>query len=463
MSRREKVLSDGTGREPRPEQQELYNQLINSSAQVVGANAVTGIGKSMLARGIQMQNHPCDIITPDNALVKQYLRTYPELNAVMGKERYDSAEEYKTAHGRAKAGAPSVFNPLSHYYAKERGLRRPSTIVIDEAHLFADMLTFLSAMIIPVTKTGVPENAQNEGDLIRWCYKRYEKLKEAVKLPNVSSLVIQEFEKMATLKGALEEGTQNQVFQINKDVVMLNGRRTKCLVLIPLRIPNALVRAATDADKVYALSGSMTHFDMSVLSAGRSFEFIRGEYLTPPENRPVYFNPVDPDFRKDPEVLAAKIKEIYLSNKVPTLVHVTYGQARLLADLLNELRPMTNRADPVHKAEVVERFKRYGGIWLASGVSEGIDLPYDACRQMIIPTLLYPDRNDLFVQKRVGLADGQEWYDVRTYANTVQRLGRGVRAKDDSCVSHILDPSFARLHDRVGDQFAKMNIIWEKK
>jgi Rad3-related DNA helicase len=275
-------------------------------------------------------------------------------------------------------------------------------------------------------------------------------------------MLYQEFERIARLKDTLEEGSQNQVFEISKGMVPVNGRKPqKCLILTPVRVPHSLIKAVTDARKVVAVSGTMTRYDAEQIAAGRSLTYIQRDYLTPKENRPVFFDPVPEELRKDPQTLADKILKIYSANPVPTLVHCTYGQQAELAQLLGNLRPLVNNTR--NKAEVKQKFLRYGGIWLAAGVAEGLDLPYEACQQMIVPTMLFPDRTDLFVQKRAGLHDGNYWYALRTYQNLVQRLGRGVRAIDDKCTSFVLDPSFARLHQQVGHEFADLNVIWEKR
>lgn len=463
VSERSKTLSDGTGRPPRPQQIEMFydmNKALESHEVYVG-NAPPGIGKSFLLKAMQTQADSADIITSDNNLIAQYLTTYPELNCVKGKDRYETEGEYNLAHKRAKMGTPSIFNPLSYHFARQRGLRTPDMVLIDEAHLFVDMLTFLSAQVIPVSQTNVPENAKTEGDLIKWCYARYDRLRKACSQVDAPGALFQEFARIAQLKDTLEEGSQNQVFELSKGLVPINGKKPqKCLILTPVRVPHSLIRAVTGARRVVAVSGTATRFDAANIAAGRSFHYDQRDYLTPKENRPVFFDPVDPDLRKDPQTLADKIRKIYLANPVPTLVHVTYGQQKDLESLLNDLRPLVNNT--TNKADVKRRFLDRGGLWLAAGVSEGIDLPYEACQQMIIPTLLYPDRNDLFIQKRVGLADGDYWYKLRTMQNTVQRLGRGVRAIDDRCVSFILDPTFARLHEEVGEEFAKLNVIWSR-
>jgi Helicase C-terminal domain len=466
--------SDGTGRDPRPEQVVAFNEITQGlqQAQVVCENQPPGYGKSFLARSLQRVTDSCDIITSDNALIRQYKDTYPELNSVIGKDHYETEELYKEAHQKAKEGTPSIFNPLSYHFARQRKLRVPDLIVIDEAHLLVDMLTYLAAQVIPIAGTNVPENAKHEGDLISWCYARYARLQKAVfasEAPGAKILesdrlkVYKEFQSIARLKDSLDEGSQNQVFDISKAMIPVNGRRPqKCLVLTPVRVPHSLIKAVTDARKVVAVSGTMTNYDAQQLAAGRTFVYNQRPYLTPKENRPVYFDPVDSDFRKerDPQVLADKIVEIYSANPVPTLVHVTYAQQKELEQLLGNLRPLVNNTR--NKADVKRRFLEFGGLWLAAGVSEGLDLPYGACEQMIIPTLMYPDRQDLFIQKRVGMTDGDFWYNLRTMQNTVQRLGRGVRAADDKCVAHILDPTFARVYNRVSHEFATLNILWTK-
>lgn len=463
MSKSVKLPSDGTERVPRQAQLESFIDINREilKQDCVFSNLPPGYGKSFILRSLQRDSGSADLITSDNSLIGQYVADYPVLNAVMGKDRYENEEDYHEAHKRAKSGVPSIYNPLSYHYARQRGLRTPDLILIDEAHLLIDMLTYLSAHVIPIAKTQVPENAKNEGDLIKWAFARFDRLQKAISLSGPSKELLKEYESIARLKDTLEEGSQNQVFELSKAMVPVNGKRPqKCLILTPVRVPHSLIKAVTSARKVIAVSGTLSKYDAEQLAAGRSMSYIQRPYLTPKENRPVYFNPVDQDLRKDPQTIADKILEIYNANPVPTLVHVTYAMQAELSQLLGNIRPLVNNT--TNKLAVKERFLRHGGLWLAAGCAEGVDLPGDACRQVIIPVLMYPDRGDLFVQKRVGLPDGDRWYKIRTIQNTIQRLGRGLRSEDDWCVSHILDPSFARLYPQVKDEFASLNVIWEK-
>ena len=455
--------TDGTLRTARPIQTQILNKAVDaweSGVQVVGLNAPPGIGKSFLPIALNNKYPKVDIITSDNNLIRQYCDTYPHLNAVMGKDNYESEEEYQTALSNARH-FPSIFNPLSYYYARVRGLRTPDLIVCDEAHLMLDQLLGMSAYAFPVRSTKAPQNVQTEGELIKWCYNRYDRITQALCSPDAPGSLHTEWEKIARLRATLQSGTQNHLFDITYPMVMYCGRLQKCMVLQPLRLPDQLIRQVTQAPRVLAMSGTLSTVDAESIAAGRPHHMIQCGYPAPPENRPVYYTPVPMEVRRDAKVLAQKIREIYEANPVSTLVHCTYSQQGELESELLNLPIWVNRQH--NKRQIQEKFREMGGIWLAAGCSEGIDLPYDQCQQVIIPTLLFPDKGEHFVQKRMGLADGQLWYQRKTYQSTLQRLGRGLRAADDFCKMFILDPMFSNLYTAVAHEYAPINMIWGQK
>jgi Rad3-related DNA helicase len=102
------------------------------------------------------------------------------------------------------------------------------------------------------------------------------------------------------------------------------------------------------------------------------------------------------------------------------------------------------------KASKLEQFKKNGGLLIGCGMAEGIDLPGDLCRLLIIPRLLYPNRGDQAVKKELMMPDGELFYGLDTFLTTVQQLGRGVRGKDDWCESLIMDPTWPRLAKQHG-------------
>lgn len=206
------------------------------------------------------------------------------------------------------------------------------------------------------------------------------------------------------------------------------------------------------------LSGTLARTEGIDLAASRTHTHIARGYLMPAESRKVRYRPVAREARLDHELLCKRIREIYLNNPVPTVVHVTYNTQAIYQHLLNDLRPLINTTK--NKAGIQEKFIAEGGIWLASGVSEGIDLPGDHCRQVIVPTLLFPDKGAPFIQKRLGLSDGPYWYKVKTLQNTIQRLGRALRSKDDYCDLWILDPAFSSIYNATKTEFPDLNVDW---
>jgi Rad3-related DNA helicase len=193
-----------------------------------------------------------------------------------------------------------------------------------------------------------------------------------------------------------------------------------------------------------------------------AIDFISYEPLAPIENRPIYYTPLPKDSRKDPKTIAAEIKRLYLAkNKPNTMIHVSYQMAKQLAPLLKDLKVIVH--DKETKQEALERFRAKGGIMLASGMAEGVDLPGDQCRLLIIPLLLYPNLGDSAVKKRMVLKDGSLWYALTTMMTTVQQLGRGVRSATDSCETYMLDCRFPNLINTTGKyltQGLKNSIKW---
>lgn len=452
--------TDGVHDTLRPVQLDALEFAWSSESVVVGLNLPPGSGKSSIARALQKRAGSAAILTSDNTLVDQY-GSVLGINTVKGRTQYDDYEDYTKAFDRAKAGVHSVYNPLSFFYARQRGVPAPDMLIVDEAHLLIDMLMYMSAYIIPIAKTNAPQDAKCEADLIKWCSTRYHRLLAAITKSDDAPppQVYREFETLSRLYHSLKDGTQLQVFDIKNDMVPYSsGRPQKCLVLTPVRVPDSLIKEVTGATKVVLLSGTLSQYDTELLSAGRGFAYKQYDYLAPAASRPVYFTPVPQELRRDTDIIADRIRAIRNQVEGPILVHCTYAQQRELAEYLSDLRPLRN--DKHNKLATIERFKQHGGVWLAAGCSEGVDLPGDFCPTIIIPTLLFPDKGDIFVQKRLGLPGGEYWYKLRTVQNTIQRIGRGLRSATDSVTVYILDPAFARIYPEVAHEYAKLNVIW---
>ena len=101
-------------------------------------------------------------------------------------------------------------------------------------------------------------------------------------------------------------------------------------------------------------------------------------------------------------------------------------------------------------------------ILVGPSLNEGIDLPGELCRFIIIMKVPYPSLADKLVKEKMKLFP--LWYNSTTSNDIIQGIGRGVRYKDDWCVSYILDACFWKLYLETQDQYPKefkqrLNII----
>jgi len=71
---------------------------------------------------------------------------------------------------------------------------------------------------------------------------------------------------------------------------------------------------------------------------------------------------------------------------------------------------------------------------------EGVDLPDDLCRFMIILKVPYPSLGSEYVKAKMKYIDG--WYHAQTVNQLIQCIGRGVRNEKDWCITYILDGCF---------------------
>ena len=439
----------------------LLNQILNklTEVDVVGVNGPPGYGKSYIARALQIMFGRADIITSNNHLLDQYKRDYPELNCVKGKDHYDTAEQYNTAKSIARSAAHSIFNPLSALFTVPGETRSTKCVIVDEAHTLGDMLRHAASISLNASKAGIPKRCTSEYELSRWVRERFHDLGVRLAHSPDSKPVQAEYEKVGALYYSLVGHEQDSVFRLNRSARTFKGRRFEQLDIDAVDYPTGLIRKVLSADKVVLLSGTLTKAETAALACGRSWAWITVPYLAPPENRPVFVQPVEEEDRKNIPKLCDKIRRIYMEGgKKPTLVHVTYGEMNEYVTCLSDLSPITNTSR--NKAQAETKFRKLGGLWLAAGCSEGLDFPGDLCRNVIIPSLQFPNKGDMYVQKRMGKSDGSRWYCLKTLENTIQRLGRGMRGADDHCNHFIFDPYFPRLWGEYGKEFEPIAIKW---
>ena len=91
-------------------------------------------------------------------------------------------------------------------------------------------------------------------------------------------------------------------------------------------------------------------------------------------------------------------------------------------------------------------------IIIGPSLAEGIDLPDDLCRFIIILKVPYPTLTSKLVKAKMKLFPN--WYASTTSNIIIQGIGRGNRNKTDYCQTFILDGCFKRLYNETKDQYS---------
>lgn len=167
----------------------------------------------------------------------------------------------------------------------------------------------------------------------------------------------------------------------------------------------------------------------------------------PKENRPVISTDTirlskatgDSGIKK----LAWKLDQLMLQHSDEKgIVHcVSYELAAALKKA-SEYPSLIITHGPGGRDEAIERFKKAppGRVLLSPSISQGVDLPYELCRWQMIAKVPFVNLGDRIEKARSKQMP--ELSDLDVARQLVQMSGRGMRAKDDKCVTYIVDGNF---------------------
>jgi len=437
------------GQELRPKQREVleYIDKLPRNAKVVAIIAPTGCGKTKIARAIQLyDNSP--YIVPNNVLINQYVDQTPA-TPIYGKTNYAVIEDGEStlkelqdfaaasAYNKLAAGQGTfAFNPVS-WVNHRRSLPRSYTqnVVLDEAHNIIPTLSLLTTATIKNHPRVKFPTVFGDINLHAWL--------KALKFVTWGP----ERDRLSNIIKVYETQPEIMSFSVDEDKQQVS--------FTPVVPPLFLLNKFFPSGRKILLSATLIKPLIPMMVPGISMDDVHlfeVESDFPIENRKIKYIPVN--FRDDgycPDwytKVAPKIAELIMFHgSKNTLIHATYSTAepirKALSELLPHLQVLTFHKG--NKKAMLERWKTEGGVLVAAGVAEGVDLFDDLCRINIVAKLPLANVDASFVQKRMGLPGGDDWYYLSMFTQLIQMLGRGVRHKDDYCVNVILDPAFPKL------------------
>ncbi len=476
---------DGTGRPVRPIQVEALTWLAKNwdEHNVFAMRLDVGTGKTFIAEAVAKATRG-HIINPTNLLLDQNALTYPQKNILKGKAHYNcisasiTCEDWMNiTEGQSCDGCPyracrekahfepTLFNPMSYWFhALSEDYVAPRVIIVDEAHTLANSLHAVCGIVMSSDRYPFRDEFRDELKLLRWLefhitsLGRLKKLYAGDKVKQAE--VVYEMFKLGNVARGLRENSENYAVW-TEDID--NGRRGKQrkvfknLHIKPVKLLASVAKRVLNAEKIVLMSGTLFDADVKELVGDRPFLYKDFDSPIPVENRTLIYDPVafPMNYLTDSTLIAAAIEETLdkYGPNLNTLVHVTYGLGKKLKPLFKRAVICNEKLD--EKDECLTRFKTDGGVFVAAGCAEGIDLPGDQCRLNVIPKLMFPDLKDPVIAKRKALQDGDEWYAMSVFKTLIQQAGRSTRGADDHSVTVIRDPNFSRLFSKYRHMLPK--------
>lgn len=235
--------------------------------------------------------------------------------------------------------------------------------------------------------------------------------------------------------------------------ILYRGEPSDRLVISPLTtdgIPNPLWGKDT---KLIIMSATFGKEDIKELGlADRKWAYINADSIIPSEQRPVIslgvdyvkgVNLVESSFKLANEI--TKIAEHHFDEK--GIIHATYAQAKELKKYLPSDRFLFHtRFD---KKQVFNQYILSDKplVLVASGMYEGIDLPYDKGRWQCIAKVPYLNLGEPSVKYKS--TEEPDWYAWQAVKTLLQASGRICRGPDDYGVTYMLDSNFNTLYRKT--------------
>lgn len=466
--------TDGTSRVPRALQDAATSWIEEhwDGPEALAMQLPTGVGKSWLARMVQ-KNTGAFVIVPNNILMDDtYTSVYPDVNSLKGKARYTCSNHggltcadvtgalkkkacadcpYSLRRKAALRKEPTFFNPMSLFYLqKAEQYQRPDVIIVDEAHQLRDMLMLISAKTFRQGKYNFPDTTSDH-DITVWMRGQLDTLHTlfqralASDSPDTDKVeeLSREIEGIQNALWGLQENPQNYAIYVT--VGTYRGKPEKYLNVTPLEPPRFLVKQLLDCKKLILLSATLSRMDVETLLKGKPYKYLDMPSPIDKGRRTICYQPTKfpMNYKTDPADIVAHVEAVIAKYPgVNTMIHASYS-------LAEKMRPHFTIPVITHgvqdKNAALETFKQKGGVFLASGFAEGVDLKGDLCRLNIVPMLQRLNPFDPAVKKRSAWADGELWYDLETLKTLIQQCGRSTRGEDDWSTIVVCDPAFPRL------------------
>lgn len=424
------------GMTPRKQQTQILEEVeLNwKTASVFSITAPTGTGKSAIC--VTIANWAADqyrmgsnILMPTNILVEQLKERHPDVPTLFKRDHYEDEELYAEARHTAIKSKVRAMN--YHLYMAHR-MYSP-IMICDESHKLLDVLDGMGDVRIWKHEYPFPTGMTKVAEVIEWIQAR-QAVKFDARLDKALKAIINIRDNSIVV---YEKAMHRSKLQ---DVLSVKPSTTRFIP--PFLWPRNSVK------KIILISATTGRTDVRELGLdGRHLCEITVDSPIPADRRRIYYSPVCNMAQQYVALaikeVAAEINRLLFKHKDKGLIHIPYSTAKLLREHLKHPRIMYHERD--NKADQLAKFRASSEplVLVASGLYEGVDLPYDEARWQVIAKVPFANLGDPRIKAKLEVNDG--WYSWEAIKKIMQASGRIVRAPDDFGVTYIFDTAFERL------------------
>lgn len=447
-----------------------------------------GTGKSVIlqtiARWQAAMSKTVATITPQVILQDQYGSQFPGLPLLKGANRYEcrselglSCKEYKTCeefyckgcvYKKSKEVALNSKNAVFNLQSYILSQQTREVLLVDEAHMLFSLLSELYTVEVWKHKYSYPDNLNHCGDVLIWIEKTRgivgKEIEDAVAqidllqkqdasktskeykkaIANLNDLQNMD-KKLAIIFSGVE--LRSSGFFIEHTEGLYRNKKMDMLRMRPKTLDGMPLKIFGNFTKKLVLATATMH-DLDLKKLGLDDKRVKFLSFNSPllaVDRPIiveFAGNMSYAYQdKNLPKLARKIEELrerHIDTK--GLVHCSYAMAEKLQELLPRLSTIVHNT--LDKDIQLKKFKEApaGTIFLASGMSMGLDLAGEDYGWQAITKIMYPSQADELV--KLWYEEEPEWILWLTAKDLIQACGRINRYKGDKGSTYILDSSF---------------------
>lgn len=428
-------------RVPSQPQQKLMESVIQDydKYDVFVINAPVAFGKSGVSKAIMnlanIKRHTANWIVPTNQLVEQAIEEF-DIPTIKRKAEYSSAAQYAAAKEAIKTGDQSVMN----YWSLLANRCYKHTLIVDEAHSMVGMLQDFEGAKYWDTEPDFPKHLRTASDAIIWMAQRYDD-------PRAEKM-------LATME------RHPDLFTVSYEWGMYRNQLRQCLRVYPLSPRNnrPILWPPSRTRKIFLLSATIS--EQEVLELGlsdRRVKVYHADSTIPPQNRPVIYEPVGSmshgKVNKSMDRLCDYILDKLENEKGKGFIHATYGMAGSIRAKIGKHPRLMYHTKNTKQHSFSTWLKSDNGVFIGSGMTEGINLKGELASWQIITKCPFPSLVDPAIKAKKEL--DERWYVWVTIREMLQAYGRVCRSPDDFGKTMVVDAAFKMLYSKHKDLFPK--------